>query len=137
MNPSDRLTPKGMTTHFRVGHMRGLLGAVLTAPLWLTGCAFGLPTPEIQIPSSAAQSACRQYAEALREGESRDAIISGLEKALATARAASDDVDAQPVAAAIDSVLTATVVGTNESVAAANDQVIAACNRAGVPLRME
>ena len=110
-----------------------LFGVALLA----SGCAFGLPTPQIEAVYSPAQEACKQYAEALRDGTNRDSVISGIERALATAKAAGDDADARSVASAIDSVLTASVVGTNESVAAANEGVLAACNAAGAPLRME
>lgn len=100
------------------------------------GCAFGLPTPEIEVAYSPAQEACRQYAQAFATGTDRESIISGLQEALSTAQAVPDDADARSVAAAIDAVVTATVVGTNESVAAANDEVITVCNAAGAPIRM-
>lgn len=116
--------------------MRGL-GVAAGFGLLVSGCSFGLPTPEIDVAYPPAQEACRQYAEALRDGGNRDSIIAGIERALATAKAAGDDADARSVVSAIDSVLTASVVGTNESVAAANEDVLAACNAAGAPLRME
>ena len=105
--------------------------------LLASGCGFGLPTPSIEVVNSPAIEACRQYAQALRDGGDRDSVIAGLEAALATAKAASGDADAESVAAAIDAVLTASVVGTNASVAAANEGVLSACNAAGAPLKME
>lgn len=116
--------------------MRRLVAAAGVG-LFVSGCGFGLPAPEIDVVYPPAQEACRQYAEALRDGTNRDSVIAGIERALATAKAAGDDAEGRSVASAIDSVLTASVVGTNESVAAANDAVLAACNAAGAPLRME
>jgi hypothetical protein len=113
------------------------IGMLIGVGLLASGCAFGLPTPQIELDYSPAQEACKQYAEAFRDGTNRDTIIAGLERALATAKAATGDDDAQTVASAIDALLTATVVGTNESVATANDEVISVCNAAGAPLKME
>lgn len=91
---------------------------------------------QLEAAETPAQAACKQYATTLAAAQDRDSILTGLEAAQKMA-AASTDADARRVAGAIDQVLTASVVGTQASVQAANQQVIDACAAAGTTLRME
>ena len=97
----------------------------------LTGCS-GV---RVEVQETAAQMACQEYAQALINGGSREAVTAGMERALSTARSDSTS-EAQSVANAIEAVLTQSVMGTNESVMQANDRVIRACDGAGVTLEM-
>jgi len=108
-----------------------LLAVVCAGGMALTACS-GVSFVAQDTP---AQEACKEYAQAFIDGESREAITAGMERAVSTARGSSSN-DAQAVAAAIETVLTQSVIGTNESLAQANDQVIRACDSAGVTMEM-
>jgi flagellar motor component MotA len=85
--------------------------------------------------STPAQDACRDYAQALIDGGSREEVTAGMEQALSTARSDPSS-EAQAVGDAIEALLTQSVIGTNESVLQANDGVLRACASAGVTLEM-
>lgn len=108
-----------------------VLVAASAGGIALTGCS-GV---RFEVQETPAQEACQQYAQALIDGGSREAVTAGMERALSTARSSSSD-ESQAVATAIEAVLTQSVIGTNESVMQANDRVIRACDSAGITLEM-
>lgn len=108
----------------------------------VSGCSFstgipGAPDVKVELPDSAAQQACREYAQAFIEGTDRATITAGVSAAQATAAADSGDPDAQRIASAIDQFLTSTVMGTQESFTAANAAVIASCRDVGINISVE
>lgn len=113
----------------------------IAMPFLLSGCTMspgipGLPDIKLDVPDSAAQSACEAYARAWSLGTSRESILTGLENAQAIASGSNED-DATQVARAIDGVLANSVIGTQDSLYAANDNVIAVCDTAGVSITVE
>lgn len=107
----------------------------------LAGCSVstgipGVPDINLEIPDSNAQEACKEYARAFVEGTSRETIAKGLTNAQSIA-ASGDDADSVSLAAAIDEVLANTIVGTQDSLYAANDVVLNICGNAGVNITME
>ena len=97
----------------------------------LTGCS-GV---RFEVQETPAQEACQEYAQALINGGSREAVTAGMERALSTARSDSTS-EAQAVANAIETMLTQSVIGTNESLMQAVDGVVQACDDAGVTLEI-
>ena len=114
---------------FRTGVLV-VIGVTVTA--LVTSSCTGV---RFEAQSTAAQDACRDYAQALIDGGSREAVTAGMEGALSTARSDPSS-EAQAVADAIEALLTQSGIGTNESVLQANDAVIRACESAGVTLEM-
>jgi hypothetical protein len=115
---------------------------ILFASAALAGCTMstgvpGVPDIEIVPQSSAAQDACREYATAFNENTTRETVTAAVEAAQRTAAADTADPGAQNIAAAIDQVLTNTVMGTQETLAQANEDVLALCKDAGVNIVME
>jgi hypothetical protein len=116
--------------------------ALASIGLVVSGCSFstgipGAPDVKVELPDSAAQQACRQYARAFIDGTDRATITAGVTAAQATAASDSGDADAQRIASAIDQFLTTTVVGTRESLDAANAAVFSACGDVGVNISFE
>ena len=106
----------------------------------LAGCSFstgipGAPDITLEVPESNAQKACKEYARAFN-ATSRETITDGLTNAQSIA-ASGDDTDSANLAAAIDEVLANTVVGTQDSLYAANATVLSICSAAGVNITME
>lgn len=132
MRTSRKALNRFLTTSISVG---------VASLFLLSGCAMspgipGLPDIKFDVPDSAAQSACKAYASAWSLGTTRGAILTGLENAEAIALAGNDDDDAAQVALVIDGVLAMSVIGTQDSLSAANDRVIAVCGTVGVNIEM-
>ena len=112
----------------------GFVLLVLSTTLVSTGC-FGRGI-SLQVPDSPSKKACTQYAKAFNEGIDRESVTRGVNEARAMA-ASSDDADAQRLAQAIDQVLTLSIMGTEETFLAANDEVLRLCSEAGLSITME
>ena len=97
----------------------------------------GVPDVQLEVSNTTAQTACKPYAQAFVDGTDRKGILAAVDAARATAAGDTGDADAQRVAAAIDQLLASTVMGTEESFAAAGDAVVAACRAAGVTITVE
>ena len=113
----------------------------IAMPFLLSSCTMssgipGVPDIKLEASKSAAQSACEAYARAWSLGTTRESITTGLENAQTIASASGED-DANQVARAIDEVLATSVIGTQDSLYAANDNVIAVCGTVGVSIQVE
>jgi len=123
--------------------MRALL-LVLAAMslLGLGGCTIstgvpGVPDVEFEVPDSAGQAACKQFAQAIINNTTREGMTADVDAARATAATDPADPEAQRVAAAIQEFLFSIVAGTPESFEAATNEVIASCRNAGVNISVE
>lgn len=112
----------------------GVIALTLSTTMLTTGC-FGRGI-SVQAPDSPSKRACTQYAMAFNEGTDRESVTRGVDEARAIA-ARSDDSDAQQLAQAIDQVLTLSIMGTEETFLAANDEVLRLCRAAGVSISIE
>jgi hypothetical protein len=118
------------------------VGAILVViGFLLSGCTMssgipGVPDVKFDVPDTSAQSACKQFARAFVDGTTRESITAGLQRAQGQA-AAGGDLESSNIAQAIDDVLANTVVGTQDSLYAAVDVVIAACSSAGINIEVE
>lgn len=109
----------------------GIMTVLVLTAVAGTGCGVSS-----EVSDSGSKEACTQYAMAFNEGTDRETITQGIEEARAIA-ASTDDAEAERLAEAIDQVLTLSIVGTNETFIAANDEVLRLCREAGVTISVE
>jgi hypothetical protein len=104
----------------------------------LAGAVSACGGVRVEVSDTPAQQACKGYAQALIDasnGASKETATADIERALSVALNDSSE-ESRAVADAIQSLLTESVMGTNESVIQANDAVIRACGGAGVSMEM-
>lgn len=124
-------------TRYRVLPLVGVIGLLALGGCTVSSGIPGVPDVRLDVPDTAAQTACKQFAQGVIDNTTREGMTADIDAARATAAADTGDADAQRVATAIEQFLVSTVMGTQQSFEAATNEVIAACGKAGINISVE